>query len=550
MAAAGDKVDRFTLVRQLGVGGMGETWEAVRQSGPEFEQRVAIKLADPDVLNSHDGILAFRREAALAASLRHPNIAAVIDVDERGGYIVCELVDGADLRSVLRAVPGGKLAAPVLIHIMAQIARGLSHAHRRVLRGQLSPVIHRDMSPGNVVIDYDGNVKIVDFGIAKATAVAGERAEVVKGKLSYMAPEQAMGASMDGRLDQYALGVIAYEALSGVRPNDGPHDGATLHCILSGAHVLLTQREPRLDSRLCAIVERMLALQPEQRFSSLEAVLDALGPLTPQYAVHRDLIPLVTRARQPHTIVRENGQFVSRPVEHVEPPIGASTSQVAWAARAREDHARGAHEPSLDAMLPLVAGSAAVDVRAGLDGARGAARAGAEAASAGSAGVSAAKPPRERARATKLLRSRSRTLRLTVTGRLRAFFDALFAAPAFWHGLTLLGALMLGFVAWVALSPDALRLLGWVPAAGHASVARTDAPPGPGAGARVRVSVSPQGSVWVDQRLRGTAPPALEVELAPGRHVIEAGDAQPRRSRVIELSEGSVESLSFDLEGM
>ena len=322
MAKLGDRIDRFTLVRQLGAGGMGTTWEAVRQSGHDFEQRVAIKLADAEVLASTDGLASFRREAALAASLRHPNIAAVLDVDERSGYIVCELVDGADLRAVLKAVPGGRLDPVITVHVLGQIARGLSHAHRRILRGRSSPVIHRDMSPGNVVIDYDGNVKIVDFGIAKAMINGVDVPESLKGKLSYMAPEQVMGGRMDGRVDQYALGVIAYEALTGVRPNDGAHEGETLSCILGGKRVPIGQRLPALASGLARIVERMLALRPEQRYRSMDALLEALSAFTPPLTTHRSLIPLVIAARQPHTIVHENGCFVSRPVD-VEPILAA-----------------------------------------------------------------------------------------------------------------------------------------------------------------------------------------------------------------------------------
>jgi serine/threonine-protein kinase len=322
MAKLGDRVDRFTLVRQLGAGGMATTWEAVRQAGHEFEQRVAIKLADPALLETQEGVESFRREAALAASLRHPNIAAVLDIDDRAGYIVCELVDGADLRAVLRAVAGGRLSPELAVHVLGQIARGLSHAHRRILRGRASPVIHRDMTPTNVLIDYDGNVKIVDFGIAMTLVGGGVSPESIKGKLSYMSPEQAMGGRLDGRADQYALGVMAYEALSGVRPNDGQHDGETLASILAGKHVPLVQRVPSLPPGLASLVERMLQPRPDHRFASMDAVLDALAEFTPALTVHRELARLVIAARQPHTIRRENGRFVSQPVE-AEPMLQA-----------------------------------------------------------------------------------------------------------------------------------------------------------------------------------------------------------------------------------
>jgi hypothetical protein len=545
MAAAGDRIDRFTLVRQLGAGGMGETWEAVRQTGHDFEQRVAIKLADRDVLDSSDGLAAFRSEAALSASLRHPNIAAVLDIDERGGYIVCELVDGADLRCVLRAAPGGKLAAPVLVHIMAQIARGLSHAHRRILRGQLSPVIHRDMSPGNVVIDYDGNVKIVDFGIAKATAVAVEVAEAVKGKLAYMAPEQAMGARMDGRGDQYALGVIAYEALTGVRPNDGPHEGAILACILSGKHVPIASRAPQLDPRLAAIIERMLALQPDQRFGSMEALLDALVPLTPPYTVHRELIPLVMYARQPHTIVRENGKFVSRPVETIA-QLPANVAAVQADAGVAAHAVTGA--PAAGGPAHAVALASAQVARA-LQPSAAESRVSERAkprTAAASSGAKAAPVP-------------------ALSQRFRTWTDGALASRGFWQGLTGLGAVLLAFVAWVAMSPDALFSLGLLPRSGHRYDARhtvlqssptQTAAEGSGQAAvdaavqvTVKVSGSPSGHVWVDQQPRGVAAPLLVLELAPGEHVISVGRDVPLQSRVVQLAAAAPAFVAFDLEG-
>lgn len=313
MSAAGDKINAFTLIRQLGAGGMGETWEAVRVVGTDFEQRVAIKIADPDSLRSKEGMDLFRREASLAASLRHPNIAAVLDVDEELGCIICELVEGADLRAVLRASPTGTLHPSVVVMILSQLARGLSHAHRRVLHGKLSPVVHRDMSPGNVVLDYDGNLKIVDFGIAKAIASA-DISETIKGKLSYMAPEQAMGSRVDGRVDQYACGVMAYEAICGVRPNDGTHDGETLANILSGKHIHLSQRGVELPDGLADVIERMLSVAPDHRFTSMDGVTDALEPYAPPITAHRELAELVLKARPVQTVVLQNGVYVSRPV--------------------------------------------------------------------------------------------------------------------------------------------------------------------------------------------------------------------------------------------
>jgi serine/threonine protein kinase len=467
MAAAGERIGKFTLVRQLGAGGMGETWEAVRQTGHDFEQRVAIKLAAPGTLDRPDVLMSFRSEGALAASLRHPNIAGVLDIDERNGYIVCELVDGADLRAVLHAAPGGKLDVPVLVHVLAQIARGLSHAHRRVLRGKLSPVIHRDMSPGNVVIDYDGNVKIVDFGIARATATP-EISETIKGKLAYMAPEQAMGVRMDGRADQYAVGVIAYEALTGVRPNDGAHEGETLACILGGRHISLAKRAPHLAPEFSAVIERMLALRPDQRFASMEALLDALVPFTPSFTTYRELVPLVIHARQPHTILRENGRFVSRPVT-----LASSDGQFVQHAVGVSSHLGSGMQgltpkatPRRPAPGPIaVIGHASLSV-----GSRAlAAPLHLVQALISTVSVNAPAPadpatvvrPRPAPPAARPLDHLAPVAaRARVAQARRAPLDRILSSRAFWQALTLLGAVLLALVAWIAFSPDALSFLG------------------------------------------------------------------------------------------
>jgi serine/threonine protein kinase len=606
MAAAGDRIGNFTLVRQLGAGGMGETWEAVRQTGHDFEQRVAIKLAAPGTLDSPDALSAFRSEAALAASLRHPNIAGVLDIDERSGHIVCELVDGADLRAVLRAAPGGKLEVSVLVHVLAQIARGLSHAHRRVLRGKLSPVIHRDMSPGNVVVDYDGNVKIVDFGIAKATATP-DVSESIKGKLSYMAPEQAMGARMDGRADQYAVGVIAYEALTAARPNDGAHEGETLACILGGRHVPLGKRAPHLNAAFVAVIERMLALRPEQRFASMEAVLDALVPFTPSYTIHRELVPLVVHARQPHTIVRENGQFVSRPVAAV-PSLAVHSAELA--AGLSDEPVAGLSSKAAPrrphAAMPVI-GHSALNVQ-------GRALAGPMQSAQALISTLSANVPTPAEPAT-VVRPRPKppaalpqdgVTALSVGAGSRAArggrpgehgaLQRLLASRGFWQGLTLLGAVLLGLVAWIALSPDALLWLGPSASAPSVTPGRAVFAPSPptaagpaerptlasslsgprgasaldgvapaaadrvanpagghqvqtvGAAALVRVKVIPWGRVWIDHELRGDATPGLEVSLAPGKHVIAAGRDAPIESRSLELQAGASEIVAFEIE--
>jgi len=589
MAMVGEQIGKFTLVRQLGAGGMGATWEAVRRAGHDFEQRVAIKLADQELLHTSEGLTAFRREAVLAASLRHPNIAAVLDVDERAGSIVCELVDGADLRAVLRAAPSGRLDTDIAVHVMSQIARGLSHAHRRILRGRPSPIIHRDMSPGNIVIDYDGNVKIVDFGIAQVISGANEPLESVKGKLSYMAPEQAMGGRLDWRVDQYALGVIAYEMLSGVRPNDGSHEGETLACLLGGLHVPLAKRIEAVPRGLTQVVDRMLALRPEQRFASLEDVLDALAPFTPSLTTYRALVPLVVAARQPHTILCENGRFVSQPVE-IDPfllPTGSTPGD----------------SPADVALAAALQGQAALAATLG--------------------GLPRTTEPHE-APANRLQQAapqRAPARRAAEPHRPRVLHkpslsQRVLSSPRLWQGLTLLGIALLGLVLWVAISPDALLFFApklapsgatgsavrepvqWLaraadraspallaaaqrrsdttdgvaepraalgaanavppavaesgtleiePVAPPEVPARTNPAPGDHPRAVLSLRVSPWGRVWVDDEYRGVAAPALQLSLAPGRHVIAVGHKNPVERRTLDLHARAAEHLEFEV---
>ncbi|MBN1653741.1 MAG: protein kinase [Deltaproteobacteria bacterium] len=330
MAQPGDKRGKYVIVRRLGEGGMGSVYEAVyldESSG--FEQRVAIKEADPDIIATEEGRDLFYREAMLPSSLRHPNIATVLEVSANEGYLVYELVDGASMADVLRAT-GNRLTTQLTVFLLSQICRALAYAHNRVLHGKLSPVVHRDLSPQNIMIDYDGNIKIVDWGIAKATN-SREKSKTIKGKLSYMSPEQASGGEIDERTDIYALGVIAYEMVTGIRPNDGDRDVETLHILLTGSHVPVTELAPEIPAGLGKTIEKMLALSPEDRFAKMEDVLDALTPFSPPYTVYRELAALVRKAHPPETIVIEQGRFVSRRIEErtqASKPITAAPSSV------------------------------------------------------------------------------------------------------------------------------------------------------------------------------------------------------------------------------
>jgi eukaryotic-like serine/threonine-protein kinase len=564
MAAAGDKIAGFILVRRLGAGGMGEIWEAVRRVGRGFEQRVAIKIINREVLGTPEGRLLFQREAALTASLRHPNIAAVLDVGE--GFIVHELVDGADFRSVLREAPSHRLTPPLLVLVLYQVARGLAYAHNRVLHGVPSPVVHRDMSPGNIVIDYDGNSKVVDFGIAKATNAVTERSDNIRGKLAYMAPEQATAQEVDGRADQYALGVIAYEAITGQRPNDGAHDGETLANILNGTHVSVTKRAPDIPAGLGEIIERMLSANRDDRFASMEAVIDALGRFSPPLTAYRDLAALVARAHPPHTIELENGRFVSRPITlapkppatltnmnvasavSVPPPLGASSAAppLTPTVSMRQTPERAVVQAGIPVALPrpappspsraesrtmirwlsavAVIAAAAATAWIALTREPGPASTGTEAASSPALMASPRDPTPPNAAKPARLDPRAPS-----------------AAP---------------LVLVAEPTPDSEPVAGASPSAqvekaGETKLAEApDAKPGPERRARkgrLRVGVFPTGNVWIDGRLRGAAP--LTLELAAGRHVIGAGADRPIKTERVEVKPDQEQSVVITLSG-
>lgn len=322
MIQPGEHRGRYTIVKRLGEGGMGSVYEAVYfddKSG--FEQRVAIKEADPEILNTPEGRALFFREAMLPSSLRHPNIATVLEINAEEGYLVYELVDGASMADVFHT-SGHRFSPQLLVFLLSQICRALAYAHNRVLHGNLSPVVHRDLSPQNIMIDYDGNVKVVDWGVAKAITHA-EKSKTIKGKISYMSPEQATGGPIDARTDIYSLGVIAYEMATSIRPNDGSDDAETLKILISGSHVPVSEHAPDIPAGLAKIIEKMMAVNPDDRFLRMENILDALVPFTPPYTIYRELAILVRKAHPPETIVLEEGKFVSRLV----PNQGRETSQ-------------------------------------------------------------------------------------------------------------------------------------------------------------------------------------------------------------------------------
>ncbi len=244
---------RYRLVELLGQGGMATIFRAV---DTQLGRDVAVKLLRPEYLRDPDFSARFRQEAQAAASLTHPNIVTIYDYgeDPSGPYIVMELVDGEDLATILRR--SGPLPPRQAARIAAAVARALAASHARGL-------VHRDIKPGNVLIGRDGQVKVVDFGIARAIAEAQTTLPgTTLGSVHYFSPEQARGEPATAASDIYALGIVLYEMLTGVRPWEGDSAAAVGLARLSGPVPDPMAVRASVPPDLAAITRKALALEP------------------------------------------------------------------------------------------------------------------------------------------------------------------------------------------------------------------------------------------------------------------------------------------------
>jgi len=279
----GARIGPYELIAELGSGGMARLFLA-RQSGPGgFSRRVAIKVIHPEIASDPEIVKMFLDEARLGGAIRHPNVAQVEAIDEHEGapYLVMEYIEGATLMQVLRARSQRRDPLPIelAVAIVARVAEGLHAAHETTDElGRPLGIVHRDVSPSNVLIDTAGHVKLIDFGVAKARhRLAKTTPGSVKGKLAYMAPEQLAGQDADRRVDVFALGVVLWEALTLRRLFAGASDLDTILKIRDPAPVIPPSSiRPEVPPRLDDVVGTMLSRDLEERFCTAAAARHAM----------------------------------------------------------------------------------------------------------------------------------------------------------------------------------------------------------------------------------------------------------------------------------
>jgi serine/threonine protein kinase len=247
-----------------------------------FERHVVLKVILPERANDESSVQMFLDEARLAASLNHQNVAQVFEVGEDVGihFLAMEYVHGQDLRALLAkaGAEGTRVPLELALTVVAGAAAGLHHAHeRRTSDGTPMGIVHRDVSPSNIMIGYDGAVKLLDFGIAKATMRTVEtQSGIIKGKFAYMSPEQCRGRDVDRRSDVFSLGIILYEVTTQHRCFRADSDFDTMHRIVTGDVVRPTRLVQGYPQALEAIIMKALALDATQRYQSAGLLLEAI----------------------------------------------------------------------------------------------------------------------------------------------------------------------------------------------------------------------------------------------------------------------------------
>lgn len=274
---------KYRVLKRIDAGGMAEVFVGEATSVQGFKKQVAIKRVLPHLAQNESFIQMFLDEARLSARLNHANIVSVFDISahEDTYFLIMEFVDGANLKRIAEArhQRGKRMPVGEAAYICMEACRGLSYAHELVdEQGQPLGIVHRDISPPNILVTKRGEVKVADFGLAKAETQLGQTDPgVVKGKFSYLSPEAASGLEVDARSDIFSLGVVLWEMLAGRRLFLGDSDYATVKLVRNASIPRLAPLNREVDEAFEDVLLRALCADREQRYSSAQEFGDALA---------------------------------------------------------------------------------------------------------------------------------------------------------------------------------------------------------------------------------------------------------------------------------
>jgi serine/threonine-protein kinase len=294
-----ERYGRYFLIERIGRGGMAEVFRAVAQGVEGFRRVFVIKRIRPEKTGSTELVRMFCDEARLSALLHHPNIVQVYDFGQISGtyFLAMEYLRGKDLSGVMRALRLAKSAVspPIAAYIAQQVATGLHYAHAvSRIDGQPIRIVHRDVTPSNIMLQRTGGVKVLDFGIAQATnfvrqvETGGGR---VKGKLAYLSPEQVRLKELDGRSDVFALGVVLWEMLVGQRLFAGENEFLTMRNVLTQPVTPPSAKRPAVPPALDAIVARALERDRERRYATAQHMAEDLERYLQDSPCHSQALP-------------------------------------------------------------------------------------------------------------------------------------------------------------------------------------------------------------------------------------------------------------------
>lgn len=286
---AGHVLGRYELLLPIASGGMAMVWAARLKGTRGFQKIVAVKTMLPKLSEDAQFEQMFLDEASLASQVRHPHVVETLDLGEQDGvlFMVMEWIDGVPLHQLMKeAKKSGGIPLPVAVRIVMQACAGLHAAHElRDAKGQLVGLVHRDVSPQNILVTYDGVAKVVDFGVAKATAHGdgSTSAGQVKGKVAYMAPEQIKAKTIDRRVDVFAMGVVLYLLTTGKHPFRQENEAATLYRICDPKPAVNPHRlVPTYPMMLERVVMQALAKDPAKRYPTANDFARALDQALPR----------------------------------------------------------------------------------------------------------------------------------------------------------------------------------------------------------------------------------------------------------------------------